>query len=57
MDLSKIEQLIIDEADKLFDHGFAEQTDEILTHCTNPKIRKSIFQPQFLLVLKKWLIL
>ena len=43
MDLSKIEQLIIDEADKLFDHGFAEQTDEILTHCTNPKIRKSIF--------------
>ncbi|KAL6450978.1 CHR1 ATP-dependent RNA helicase CHR1 [Candida maltosa Xu316] len=43
IDLSKIEQLVIDEADKLFDHGFAEQTDEILSHCSNPSIRKSIF--------------
>ncbi|KAG7660690.1 ROK1 [[Candida] subhashii] len=43
INLSKIEQLIIDEADKLFDHGFVEQTDEILTHCTLPTIRKSMF--------------
>ncbi|KAI5954485.1 ROK1 [Candida jiufengensis] len=43
IELSKVEQLIIDEADKLFDHGFAEQTDEILNHCTNSKIRKSMF--------------
>lgn len=43
IDLSKVEQLVIDEADKLFDHGFAEQTDEILNHLTNPKIRKSMF--------------
>lgn len=43
IDLSKVEQLIIDEADKLFDHGFAEQTDEILNHLTNVKIRKSMF--------------
>ncbi|KAI5949731.1 ROK1 [Candida theae] len=43
IDLSKVEQLVIDEADKLFDHGFAEQTDEILNHLTNNKIRKSMF--------------
>ncbi|KAI5962238.1 ROK1 [Candida pseudojiufengensis] len=43
IDLSNVEQLIIDEADKLFDQGFAEQTDEILAHCTNSKIRKSMF--------------
>lgn len=43
VDLSKVTQLVIDEADKLFDHGFAEQTDELLSHCTNVKIRKSMF--------------
>ncbi|RLV92985.1 ATP-dependent RNA helicase CHR1 [Spathaspora sp. JA1] len=43
IDLSKVSHLIIDEADKLFDHGFAEQTDEILTHCTLPTIQKSMF--------------
>ncbi|EGW32497.1 ATP-dependent RNA helicase ROK1 [Spathaspora passalidarum NRRL Y-27907] len=43
IDLSKVSNLIIDEADKLFDHGFAEQTDEILTHCTFPHIQKSMF--------------
>lgn len=43
MDLSKVEQLVVDEADKLFDHGFVEQTDDILLHCTHAKIRKSMF--------------
>ncbi|CAH2352840.1 ATP-dependent RNA helicase Rok1p [[Candida] railenensis] len=43
IDLSKVEQLVIDEADKLFDHGFVEQTDDILSHCTNNSIRKSMF--------------
>lgn len=43
MDLSKVEQLVIDEADKLFDRGFVDQTDDILANCTNPKIRKSMF--------------
>lgn len=43
VDLSKVEQLVIDEADKLFDQGFVEQTDDILSHCTYTKIRKSMF--------------
>lgn len=43
IDLSKVEQLIIDEADKLFDQGFVEQTDDILLSCSNPVIRKSMF--------------
>lgn len=43
IDLSKVDQLIIDEADKLFDQGFVEQTDDILSSCSNSKIRKSMF--------------
>lgn len=43
VDLSKVEHLVIDEADKLFDHGFVEQTDEILSHCTLPTRRTSMF--------------
>ncbi|CAK7894385.1 ATP-dependent RNA helicase Rok1p [[Candida] anglica] len=43
LDLSKVEELIIDEADKLFDQGFVEQTDDILSNCTHKKLRKSMF--------------
>lgn len=43
VDLAKVEYLVIDEADKLFDHGFVEQTDEILSHCTLPARRTSMF--------------
>lgn len=42
-DLSGVEQLVIDEADRLFDRGFVEQTDAILAACTNAKLRKLIF--------------
>ncbi|ODV82786.1 hypothetical protein CANARDRAFT_10243 [[Candida] arabinofermentans NRRL YB-2248] len=43
IDLGTVEQLVFDEADKLFDSNFVEQTDNILTACSNPKLRKSIF--------------
>lgn len=43
MDLSGVEDLVIDEADKLFDRGFVEQTDSILAELTYAKLRKSIF--------------
>lgn len=43
IDLSGVEQLVIDEADKLFDQGFVEQTDDILSNCTHTKLRTSMF--------------
>lgn len=42
-DLGSVEQLVIDEADRLFDRGFVEQTDALLAACTNAKLRKLIF--------------
>ncbi|CAN3365337.1 ATP-dependent RNA helicase Rok1p [Diutina catenulata] len=46
--LSLVTELVVDEADKLFSRGFVEQTDEILSHCTNPRIRKSMFSATML---------
>lgn len=43
VDLSTVEQLVIDEADRLFDRGFVEQTDALLAELSNPRLRKSIF--------------
>ncbi|CCH59880.1 hypothetical protein TBLA_0C00640 [Henningerozyma blattae CBS 6284] len=43
LDLSKVKHLIFDEADKLFDKTFVEQTDDILSSCTDPALRKSMF--------------
>lgn len=43
IDLSKVDQIIFDEADFLFDSNFLEQTDSILSKLTNSKLRKSIF--------------
>lgn len=41
--LDTVEQLVFDEADKLFDADFSEQSDDLLSLCTNVKLRKSIF--------------
>ncbi|XDT05646.1 DEAD/DEAH box helicase [Nakaseomyces glabratus] len=38
LDLSNVKHLIFDEADKLFDKTFIEQTDDILNSCTDPII-------------------
>ncbi|QLL34533.1 hypothetical protein HG536_0G03950 [Torulaspora globosa] len=43
LDLSTVKHIIFDEADKLFDKTFIEQTDDILSSCSNPKLQKSLF--------------
>lgn len=43
IDLTSVEYLILDEADKLFDQNFIQQTDDILSNCKNPQIKKSMF--------------
>lgn len=43
VDLSEVEELVIDEADRLFDKGFVEQTDALLAECTHPYLRKLCF--------------
>lgn len=43
LDLSTVEQLVIDEADRMFDRGFVEQTDALLAALSNAKLRTSIF--------------
>lgn len=43
VDLHRVEMLVLDEADRLLEQGFLEQTDEILAACTNPNLRKALF--------------
>ncbi|CAL9734406.1 ATP-dependent RNA helicase Rok1p [Monosporozyma servazzii] len=43
LDLSNVKHLIFDEADKLFDKTFVAQTDDILSSCTDPSLRKAMF--------------
>ncbi|CCG83177.1 ATP-dependent RNA helicase rok1 [Taphrina deformans PYCC 5710] len=43
IDLSHVRQLVLDEADRLFEDGFVEQTDEILAACTHKKVKKALF--------------
>lgn len=43
LDLSQVELLVLDEADRLLELGFLEQTDAILAACTNPSLRKALF--------------
>ncbi|KAI8371678.1 P-loop containing nucleoside triphosphate hydrolase protein [Radiomyces spectabilis] len=47
VDLSHVRHLVLDEADKLLDGGFLEQTDEIFAACSAPTVRKSLFSATF----------
>ncbi|KAH6802616.1 P-loop containing nucleoside triphosphate hydrolases superfamily protein [Perilla frutescens var. frutescens] len=43
LDLSKVEFLVLDEADKLFELGLVEQVDAVVKACSNPSILRSLF--------------
>ncbi|CAG8568077.1 1592_t:CDS:10, partial [Ambispora leptoticha] len=43
IELKNVRHLILDEADKLLELGFLEQTDEIINACSNPRIVKSLY--------------
>ncbi|CAA91073.1 ATP-dependent RNA helicase Rok1 [Schizosaccharomyces pombe] len=43
LSFEKVEFFVMDEADRLFEPGFIEQTDHILSACTSSNICKSLF--------------
>ncbi|XP_068661179.1 DEAD-box ATP-dependent RNA helicase 57 [Aristolochia californica] len=43
LDLSRVEYLVLDESDKLFELGFVEQIDSVVKACSNPSIIRSLF--------------
>ncbi|XP_078445322.1 P-loop containing nucleoside triphosphate hydrolases superfamily protein [Wolffia australiana] len=43
LDFSRVEFLVLDESDKLFELGFVEQIDLIVKACSNPSIVRSLF--------------
>lgn len=47
VDLSAVRHLVLDEADKLLDQGFLDQTDEIFAACSSTTIQKSLFSATF----------
>ncbi|KAL3839630.1 hypothetical protein ACJIZ3_024221 [Penstemon smallii] len=43
LDLSKVEFLVLDESDKLFELGLVKQVDAVVKACSNPSILRSLF--------------
>ncbi|SPO32763.1 probable ROK1 - ATP-dependent RNA helicase [Ustilago trichophora] len=43
VDLSNVRHLVLDEADRLLEEGFLQQTDSILAACSHPHLRKALF--------------
>eukprot|EP01018_Ginkgo_biloba_P026041 Gb_03067 [translate_table: standard] len=43
LDLSRVEYLILDESDKLFELGFVEQIDSVVNACSSPSVVRSLF--------------
>ena len=59
LQLDKIEWLIIDEADKLFEDGtrsFRKQLDQILHACTNEKRKIAMFSATHTTIVAKWCV-
>ncbi|XP_062867326.1 probable ATP-dependent RNA helicase DDX52 [Trichomycterus rosablanca] len=57
VDLSKVEWLVVDEADKLFEDGktgFREQLATIFLACSSPKIRRALFSATFTTEVEQW---
>ncbi|XP_077232158.1 P-loop containing nucleoside triphosphate hydrolases superfamily protein [Tasmannia lanceolata] len=43
LDLSRVDYLVLDESDKLFELGFVHQIDSVVKACSNPSIIRSLF--------------
>ncbi|KAL1923657.1 uncharacterized protein VTP21DRAFT_8637 [Calcarisporiella thermophila] len=43
VELNHVKHLVLDEADKLLELGFLEQTDEIFAACSSPRLQKLLF--------------
>ncbi|KAL4351363.1 hypothetical protein GQ457_06G025920 [Hibiscus cannabinus] len=43
LDLSRVEYLVLDESDKLFELGLIKQIDAVVKACSNPSITRSLF--------------
>lgn len=41
--LCRVEYLVLDESDKLFERSLLEQTDSVVKACSNPAIIRSLF--------------
>ena len=41
--LHRVEFLVLDESDKLFELGFVEQIDFVVKACSNPSVVRSLF--------------
>ncbi|EDV19769.1 uncharacterized protein TRIADDRAFT_33010, partial [Trichoplax adhaerens] len=57
IDLSSVELLIFDEADKFFESGrssFREQVGIIYNYCNNPKVRRALFSATLSFEVENW---
>ncbi|XP_041025820.1 DEAD-box ATP-dependent RNA helicase 57 [Juglans microcarpa x Juglans regia] len=43
LDLRRVQYLVLDESDKLFEHGLLKQIDSVVKACSNPSIIRSMF--------------